>query len=278
MPVKTINKKENTKTRERLSTKDILKFKKAEKNIISKLVTKSICKNQKTSKKKLEMTVANFPLAVHIAKKYYRKGVMIEDLIQVAAIGLIKGVAKFDERLNIKFATYVIPTIEGEVRHYLRDNVYGIRLSRKAVELNATLQKYKENFLYTNGREATYAELAKAFKMRQAEVIRVIETVRAHTIISLDAPVYAASARGDNSRLSRLEDMIGHDSKVELMIEQDGLHEALGALAPREQIIVKDRFMREMKQEEIAAKHNITQAQVSRILQTACNKLKEVLM
>ena len=256
----------------KLTKKEILKFKNAEKRIISRLVNSSMQKG--LSKEKVRLVLENFPLAVYMAKKYVRRDVDIQDLVQVAAIGLIKAVKKYNPSRKGKLSYYAVPTIDGELKHFIRDNCFGIRVSRKCVEINSRIQKYREEYLYKHGREATRVEIAKKFKLKKHMLDKITQTVNAHYLASLDAPV-SASGR---ECFVRLEDLIGGDCFSEDMLEKEGLAEAIRLLNPRDQLIMKYHFLREFSQDAIAARFKITQAQVSRVIKHACSKIAIAMM
>jgi RNA polymerase sigma-B factor len=255
--------------------KPMLELKQSEKSIITKLVNGVFSKN-KASKE--QMIMANFPLAVHVAKKYFGLGESYKDLIQVAAIGLIKAVRNFEPKMKINFATYAVPTIEGEIKHYLRDNAINIKLPRKYLELGMRLEKYRKEFLYKHGREITNLELSKALKVKLHDIEEATITLNAHKIISLDAPVYSIAGANNRETLSTLENILGSESQISRMVELNGLREALDTLSKRDRAIIKDHFFRDMKQDVIALKYEITQAQVSRILKSSCEKMKVLMV
>ncbi|MDR2431694.1 MAG: sigma-70 family RNA polymerase sigma factor [Candidatus Margulisbacteria bacterium] len=253
--------------------RDILELKSIHKKIIAKLINGSLKTQLNIEKRRI--VEENFPLAVYMAKKYMRRDVDIQDLVQVAAVGLIKAVRKYNPARRGKLSCYAIPTIDGELKHFIRDNCYGIRVSRKCVELNARIQKYREEFLYKHGREASRAEIARRFKLKKKALDKITQTVNAHYLASLDAPV-----KNNNGKEAfvRLEEVIGCDGFTDNMLEREGLHEALYLLSPRDQLILKYHFFREFSQDQIAARFRITQAQVSRIIKSACRKVALALM
>ncbi|GBR77446.1 RNA polymerase sigma factor [Candidatus Termititenax dinenymphae] len=264
-----------TKSREKVSAKlsqeEILELKNAEKKIISKLINGSM---GGLSKEKNKLIMENLPLAIYLAKKYIRKDADIQDLVQVAAIGLIKAVKKYNPSRKTKLSYYAIPTIDGELKHYIRDNCYSIRVSRKCVELNARIQKFREEFLYTHGREATRTETAKKFKLKLKTLAKITQTVGAHYISSLDAPV---GNNGTKDGFVRLEEVIGSNTFSDDILEREGLLEALRALNQRDQMIIKYHFVRDCSQADIAKHFKITQAQVSRVIRNSCRKIATAL-
>ena len=261
-------KSEIDKTEEKLTSEEILQLKKTEKRIIAKLINGSF--GSGLSREKNRLVMENLPLAIYMAKKYVRKDADIQDLVQVAAIGLIKAVKKYNPSRRTKLSYYAIPTIDGELKHYIRDNCYSIRVSRKCVELNARIQKFREEFLYLNGREATRVEIAKKFKLKLSMLDKITQTVNAHYMASLDAPV---GNNGYRDGYIRLEEVIGRSCFTEDILEREGFSEALRALNLRDQMIIRYHFVRERSQAEIARHFKITQAQVSRVIRNSCQKI-----
>lgn len=252
----------------RLTSKQILELKNTHKKIIVRLINKSA--SNTLSKEKKQLVLDNFPLAIYMAKKYVRRDLDIQDLIQVATIGLIKAVQKYNPSRRGKLSYYAVPTIDGELKHFIRDNYYGIRVSRKCVELNARIQKFREEFLYKHGREATRLEIAKKFRLKAYMLDKISMTINAHHLASLDAPVKNNSQK---DAFVRLGDIIGSDSFTDSMLEREGLAGALQILNERDRQIMKYHFVREFSQDEIASRFRITQAQVSRIIKSACRRI-----
>jgi RNA polymerase sigma factor (sigma-70 family) len=259
--------KSRSKTEKKLTCTEILELKNTEKKIIAKLVSGSL--GGGLTKEKNQLVMENLPLAIYMAKKYIRNDIDIQDLVQVAAIGLIKSVRKYNPSRKVRLSYYAVPTIDGELRHYIRDNCYSIRVSRKCVELNARIQKFREEFIYQNGREATRLEIAKKFKFKLKMLDKIMQTMGAHYLTSLDTPI----SHNNKSDSIRLEDMIGSNNFADAILEKEDLQTALQALNLRDRQIIKDHFMRECSQSDIAKRFCITQAQVSRVLKRACQKI-----
>ncbi len=265
-----------TRTNKKITKEEILRLKSSEKKIISKLIQKSF--SGKTAKKQQEFLVMeNFALAVHVAKKYFAGHDTYRDLVQVASIGLIKAAKKFKATMKVSFASYAVPTIDGEIKHYLRDNAYLLKLPRKYSELGIRLEKYRRDFMYKEGREITDKELAKNLKLKQREISLADDTLRANKMISLDTPLYATGKNYGRESLTTIENILGVSSNIDKMIEREGLREALLSLTPRNRAIIRDHYLRELTQDEISEKYKITQAQVSRILKSSCEILREVM-
>jgi DNA-directed RNA polymerase specialized sigma subunit len=257
-------------------SKSTFELKSGEKKLMSRFINDAFSSDVSLPKRTKDVVMENFPLAIHVAKKYVRPGLDISDLVQIAALGLIKAAKKFNPRMNKRFANYAVPTIDGEIRHYVRDFFYGIKISRKAVEINARIQRYKETFMYRFGREATPKEISQALKISLRSMENALQTIQVHYLVSLDAPVASMNANRV-SDVSRLEDLIGTESRVDCILEQCSMDEALNTLEYRDRLIIKDRFVRDLDQTEIAERYGITQAQVSRIIKASCEKLAQSL-
>lgn len=265
-----------SKTQKKITREEILNLKSSEKRIISRLIQKSF-QGKKNQKQQETLIMEHFPLAVHVAKKYFAGSDTYKDLVQVASIGLIKAVKKFKVTMNVSFASYAVPTIDGEIKHYLRDNAYLLKLPRKYSELGIRLSKYRREFMYKEGREITDTELAKALKIKKKDISLADDTLRANKVISIDAPLYATGRNSGRESLTTIENILGVSSNIEKMIEREGLKAALLELKPRNRGIVRDHYLRELTQDEISGKYKITQAQVSRILRSSCDILREVM-
>ena len=267
-----LGKKSKVKTAKRTS-KEILELKNTHKKIITRLVNNST--RGTLSKEKKQIVLDNIPLAIFVAKRYLRRDIDIKDLIQVAIVGLIKAVKNYDPGRRGKLSYYAVPTIDGELRHFLRDYYPFIRVPRKYTELNARIQKFREEFLYANGREASRAEIAKKFRLRLNALDEINLNVNSSSIASLDAPV---KNNGQKDVPILLGDVIGDDGFSDEMLEREGLAEALEVLDEREQKIMQYHYFRGFSQDELASRFSITQAQVSRILKNACRRVALALL
>jgi len=268
-----LKKKGKGKVSKKAVSKEMLELKNTHKKIITHLVNHSA--RGTLSKEKKQIVVDNIPLAIFVAKRYVRRDIEIKDLIQVALIGLIKAVKNYDPGRRGKLSYYAVPTIDGELRHFIRDYYPLIRIPRKYTELNTRIQKFREEFLYKNGREASRAEIAKKFRLRLSALDEITLTVTSSGIASLDAPV---KNNGHKNVPVLLGDIIGDDGFSDGMLEREGLAEALEVLDQREQKIMQYHFFRGFSQDELASRFSITQAQVSRILKNACRRVALALL
>ena len=211
----------------------------------------------------------NLKLVLSILKKYVSKTDNLDDLFQIGCIGLLKAIDNFDLSHEVKFSTYAVPMILGEIRRYIRDN-NSIRISRSLKDIAYKTLKVKEEIFNNTGKEPTNEEIAKILNTDLYEVILALESLKEP--ISMYEPIY--NDGGDTIYLyDQLEDKkANEDLSVKLSIEN-----AINDLSEREQYIVDERFIIGKTQMEIANELNISQAQVSRLESSAIKQLKKVL-
>jgi RNA polymerase sigma-B factor len=212
------------------------------------------------------------PLAQHLARRYNGRGEPADDLFQVATLGMIKAVDRFDASRGIEFTAFAIPTIVGEVKRHFRDRTWAIRVPRRLQELRLAISGANNELNHTLGRAPTVADIAAHLKITDEEVLEGLEGGRAYTAASLSAPV------NDEGALE-LSDTLGEvDANFELTEYRASLPSAMATLDEREQAIVHLRFYGEMSQSEIGEKLGISQMHVSRLLARAVRKLRTQLM
>lgn len=211
----------------------------------------------------------NLKLVLSILKKYVSKTDNLDDLFQIGCIGLLKAIDNFDLSHEVKFSTYAVPMILGEIRRYIRDN-NSIRISRSLKDIAYKTLKVKEEIFNKTGKEPTNEEVAKILNTDLYEVILALESLKEP--ISMYEPIY--NDGGDTIYLyDQLEDKKSNeDLSVKLSIEN-----AINDLSEREQYILDERFIIGKTQMEIANELNISQAQVSRLESSAIKQLKKVL-
>ncbi|WP_396027493.1 SigB/SigF/SigG family RNA polymerase sigma factor [Actinoplanes sp. TBRC 11911] len=212
------------------------------------------------------------PLAQHLARRYNGRGEPADDLYQVAALGMIKAVDRFDASRGIEFTAFAIPTIVGEVKRHFRDRTWAVRVPRRLQELRLAISGANNDLNQTLGRAPTVADIAAHLKITEEEVLEGLEGGRAYTATSLSAPVNDEGA-------IELSDTLGEiDANFELTENRASLPSAMATLDDRERAIVKLRFYGEMSQSEIGEKLGISQMHVSRLLARAVRKLRVQLM
>ena len=212
----------------------------------------------------------NLKLVLSILKRFHHRTDNMDDLFQIGCVGLVKAIDNFDLSHEVRFSTYAVPMILGEVRRYLRDN-NSIRVSRSLRDTAYKALKSKEQFYNKEGKEPSLEEVAEHFGITLFEVVQALDSLREP--VSMFEPIY--SDGGDTIYLvDQIEDK--HTSSNELSMKV-ALDEAIGNLEDREQYILDERFVVGKTQMEIAQELQISQAQVSRIEKGAIKQLKKVL-
>lgn len=221
-----------------------------------------------------ELILSYSSLAAYLARKFANRGEPLEDLTQVAHIGLLKAVDRFDPTRGIEFTTYATVTIVGEVKRHFRDKFWTVRVPRRLRELNNALMKSVESLSQRLGRSPTIPEIANETGVPFEEVVEAFELGRAYNPASLDAEV----AEGDEDRGTSLIDYLGEDDP-ELMRLEDRrtLEDALRSLPERQSEIVRLRYYEGMSQADIAHKLGISQMHVSRIQRDALKRLRDLI-
>ncbi len=210
----------------------------------------------------------NLRLVLSVIQRFDKRGESPDDLFQVGCIGLMKAIANFDPDKNVRFSTYGVPMIAGEVRRYLRDNS-AIRVSRSIRDTAYRVLQCKEQLLSQLGREPTLEEISKALDLRIEEVSQALDAVSAP--ISLHDPVYADG--GDPlTVMDQVRDTKNTESN---WLEHIDLRNAFGKLGDREKQILSLRFVGGKTQMEVANSLGISQAQVSRLEKGAISALRK---
>jgi RNA polymerase sigma-B factor len=209
------------------------------------------------------------PLARSIARRYARGTEPLDDLVQVAAMGLLKAIDRFDPERGYAFSTFAVPTISGEVRRYFRDRTWAVRPPRDLLERSLQVDKVAAELTNRLGRSPTVRQIGQALELPDEEVLEAMEAARASTAASLSAP---RGTEGD------ADDTLGASIGVEddgfAMVEHRATYERLSAcLTDRERTVVELRFKRDLTQEEIGKRIGVSQMQVSRVLRQALAKL-----
>ena len=210
----------------------------------------------------------NLKLVLSILKKYNNRTDNLDDLFQIGCIGLIKAIDNFDLSHEVKFSTYAVPMIIGEIKRFLRDN-NSVRIARSIKDISYKALKVKEELTNKNNKEPSIKEIAEILELSEYEVSNALDSMR--ETISMFDPIYSDS--GDTIYLSdQLEDkksnMYNIDDKI-------ALKEAIKNLKDREKYIITERYMMGMTQIEIAQELGISQAQISRIEKNGLENIKK---
>ena len=208
----------------------------------------------------------NLRLVLSVIQHFINRGENPDDLFQVGCIGLMKAIDNFDISQNVRFSTYAVPMISGELRRYLRDN-NPIRVSRSLRDLAYKAMQAKEKLTIANQKEPTIEEIAKEIGAKRPEIVMAIESIS--DPLSLYEPVYSDS--GDTLYVL---DQIGDKNDDSNWLDEISLREAIGLLLPREKNILFLRFFQGKTQVEVAKEIGISQAQVSRLEKGALDRIK----
>ena len=216
-----------------------------------------------------ELIMGNLRLALSVVQKFSGRGENADDLFQVGCIGLIKAIDNFDITQSVKFSTYAVPMIIGEIRRYLRDN-NSVRVSRSVRDLAYRAMQVKEKFTNDNGREPTVEELAEKLGEKKEKVSMALESISEP--VSFYDPVYS-----DNGDAILVMDQLGDGSDDKEWLDEIALKEAIDKLGKREKKILSLRFFNGKTQMEVSREIGISQAQVSRLEKCAIDKIKNKL-
>jgi RNA polymerase sigma-B factor len=216
-----------------------------------------------------ELVELHMPIARQMAARYAGISEPFDDLLQVASVGLVNAVDRFDPERGIPFAGYAKPTILGELKRHFRDRTWTIRLPRSLHDLLAKVDRAGEDIAARLGRPATVEELAVELGVTPIEVLEVLEAGRNRSPMSLDAP-----ARGDDSEVAFAELLGRPDGSLELAEDRVALRGLLPTLGPQDREILRMRFLEELPQTVIAERIGCSQMHVSRLLSRLLDRLR----
>jgi len=207
-------------------------------------------------------------LAEYLARRFQGRGEPVEDLTQVAMIGLLKAIDRFDLAREVKFSTYATATIVGELKRHFRDKGWSVRVPRRLQETGLKVSKAMSEVSQEVGRSPTVSEIASHTGLSEEEVLEGMETVHAYSASSLDAPI-------DEEGRSSHEIMGSEDETIEMLEAWTTVAPAIQALPERERRILYLRFFRGLTQTQIADEIGISQMHVSRLLARTLRRLRE---
>jgi RNA polymerase sporulation-specific sigma factor len=223
---------------------------------------------EKEAKEKL--INGNLKLVLSILKKYNNRTENMDDLFQVGCIGLIKSIDNFDLSHGVRFSTYAVPMILGEVKRYLRDN-NSVRISRSIKDLAYKILKFKEDYINKYGKEPSLEDIKNNFKITEYEVANAINSLK--EAVSMFEPIY-----NDGGDVIYLEDQIeSDDGSIYDSETKIALKEALKKLKEKEQYILTQRYMVGKTQMELAEEIGISQAQISRLEKSGIDSLMKMI-
>lgn len=215
-----------------------------------------------------EMIEGNLRLVLSVIQRFAGRGQNMDDLFQIGCIGLIKAIDNFNPSFAVKFSTYGVPMISGEIRRFLRDSS-AVRVSRSLRDVAYRVLQAREAYVNEHQREPSTDQLAKALGLDRAEVTAALDAIA--DPLSLYEPVYSDGA----DTVCVMDQVRDNKNTDERWLEHIALHEALATLDAREQHILDLRFFQGKTQVEVSAEVGISQAQVSRLEKSAINRIRK---
>ena len=212
------------------------------------------------------------PLARKLARRYASVNEPFDDLVQVASLGLVKAVERFDPRRGFAFTSFAVPTIVGELKRYFRDTSWALHVDRSAQERARRIADARREISAERGRSPTVLELAEYLECSAEEVLDGLQIGEAHDTVSLDAP----RAGEDQTTVSRLDAIGDEDGRLQLIDAQATIFAAAQCLPERERQILFLRFTEDLTQNEIAERVGVSQMQVSRLLRRSLQRLRDI--
>lgn len=212
----------------------------------------------------------NEPLIISIIKRYMNKGVEFDDLYQLGAIGFIKAIKNFNSDFNVKFSTYAVPMIMGEIKRYMRDDG-AIKVSRVIKSQNISINRFIQAYQEKNFKKPTIEEIADQFKIDSQEVVFIMDSNKMP--VSIYTPY-----EDDASKSLLLIDRYVQENANDEFIEKLAIKDILHSLSERERKLIVLRYFRDKTQSEIAEILRISQVQVSRLESKIISKLKDKLL
>ena len=213
-----------------------------------------------------ELISGNLRLVLSVIQRFINRGENLDDLFQVGCIGLIKSIDNFDVEQGVRFSTYAVPMIIGEIRRYLRDN-NSVRVSRSMRDTSYHAMQAKERLVNELQRDPTIEEIAKELDLPKETVVLAMESIVEP--VSLYEPVYS-----DGGDTIYVMDQIGDQNSDDSWVDEILLRQSIKDLNPREKKILRLRFMEGKTQMEVAKEIGISQAQVSRLEKGALSQIK----
>lgn len=219
-----------------------------------------------------QLIVSHLNLVRFLASKFKNRGEPLDDLIQVGTIGLIKAIDRFEPDRGLEFTTYATPTIMGEIKRHFRDKGWSVRVPRRLQELSSKINQVTDDLTKELQRSPSIEEIAQRLDTNVEEVLEAMESSSAYSSVPLEGGGFGADGDETPSIIDQYvtedEDLAGSDDRIVL-------EEAIRDFSPREQEIIRMRFVEGLTQVEIAEKLNISQVQVSRLLRRTLKRIQE---
>lgn len=212
----------------------------------------------------------NVSLVKCIVKRYLGKGVDYDDLFQIACMGLLKAISGFDERFGVKFSTYAVPMIAGEIKRFMRDDG-SVKVSRAMKQTAKEMNLFVEEYIIKNGKQPSIATIAEKFGLDEAETVFVMGSSK------MPVSLYGGADYKDGKQRELIETLPAQDNQEE-WLDKMLLHGAIERLPEREKKIIVLRYFRDMTQSEVAEQIGVSQVQVSRIENKIIKEFREKLI
>lgn len=218
---------------------------------------------------KEELINGNLKLVLSVLKNFTFRAIDLDDLFQVGVIGLIKAIDNFDLKHEVRFSTYAVPMILGEIKRYLRDNS-SLRISRSIKDLAYKALRVKEELTFKNNREPSAVEIASELNLPEWEVVQALNSLK--DTVSMFEPIYS-----DGGDVIYLADQLSNDDSVYDLETKIAFRKALMEIKDKEKYIIIQRYMIGKTQTELAEEIGISQAQISRLEKNGLAKIKKLI-
>lgn len=220
-----------------------------------------------------EMLIERYlPLAKRLARRYHRTDEPMDDLVQVASLGLIKAVDRFDADRDVLFSSYAVPTILGELKRHFRDRTWSVRVPRDLQELALRIDQTVSRFAADTGRAPAVTDIAAALGVSEERVLDAMQAAAAYHASSLDAP---RSTPGSEETADTVADSLGAtESGFEHAEDRATLEPLLARISTRDRLVLRLRFVEGLTQAEIGQRIGVSQMQVSRLIRQALTRLR----
>lgn len=210
----------------------------------------------------------NLKLVLSMVQRFSSRNENMDDLFQIGCVGLIKAIDNFDLTQDVKFSTYAVPMILGEIRRYLRDN-QSMRVSRHLKDIAYKCMKLREDYVSMNHKEPTIEYLAKELEVKEKDIIDAMDAMQ--QTISIFEPVFS----DNNDTLLVMDQIASKKNEVEYLLNVMSLRRGLRRLNEKEAMVIRERFYKGKTQVEIANDLHVSQAQISRLEKSALEELKK---
>ena len=228
-------------------------------------------KEQGDAEARDQLIVNHINLVRFLASKFKNRGESLEDLIQVGTIGLIKAIDRFDPERGLEFTTYATPTIMGEIKRHFRDKGWSVRVPRRLQELSAKVNQASDELTNQLQRSPSVAEIADRLGTTVDEVLEAMESSSAYSSV----PLEGGGSSDDDESPSVIDHYVTEDADLAASDDRIVLEDAIADFSPREQDVIRMRFVDGLTQVEIAERMGISQVQVSRLLRRTLRRLQD---